>query len=102
MILLICDHRALLLVILAHLLDKILRLLLDIKRVQALLVEIVLSLLFNMIHLVLEVLLNFLVLSEFEDITLFSLHLVPSGVIIDHIAPESVLFFLLPKKRWNR
>ena len=56
-------------------------------------------LLFNVIHLTLEVLLDFLVLPEFDELTLFSFHLVPPSVIVYHAAPESVLLFLSQKRR---
>ena len=82
-------------IVLAHLLHKIFRLLLDVKSFKALLMQLVRSLLLKVTHLTLEVLLDVLILSEFDELTLICLHLVPSSVIVDHTAPESVLLFLL-------
>ena len=86
-------------VFLSHLLHELFRLLADFKSVQALFVQLVLLLLLDVIHLTLEVLLDFLVLPEFDELTLFSLHLVPSSVVVDHATPESVLLFLSQKRR---
>ena len=79
---------------LSHLLHELFRLLADFKSVQAFFVQIVLLLLLDVIHLTLEVLLDFLILPEFDELTLLGLHLVPSSVVVDHAAPESVLLFL--------
>ena len=94
MCLLLSDHRALHLVFLSHLLHELFRLLADFKSVQALFVQLVLLLLLDVIHLTLEVLLDFLVLPEFYELTLFSLHLVSPSVFVNYAAPESVLLFL--------
>ena len=60
----ICDHRSLGLILLSHRLDKLLRLILDIERIHALLVKSVSFLLLYMCHLVFEIVLDFLILSE--------------------------------------
>ena len=56
--------------------------------------QLVLLLLLDVIHLTLEVLLDFLVLPEFDELTLLGLHLVSPSVVVNHAAPESVLLFL--------
>ena len=74
--------------------DEILRLLLDLEPVKALLVQIMGFLALNVLHLTLQVLLDFLVLAELEHLALLCLHSVPPGVLVDHFTPEPVLFFL--------
>lgn len=88
-------------VFLSHLLHELFRLLADLKTVQALFVQLMLLLLLDMIHLTLEVLLDFLVLSEFDELTLLGLHFVPSSVFVNHAAPKSVLLFL-SQERWYK
>ena len=90
----LCNHGSFLLTLLAHLLDEILRLLLDLLRIKALLVQTMGFLALNVLHLTLQVFLNFLILAELEHLALLCLHSVPAGVLVDHIAPEPVLLFL--------
>ena len=57
--------------------------------------KVVLFLALNMLHLPLEVPLNFLILSEFNHSLLFNIHLMPPCIVINYLTPESVLLFIL-------
>ena len=69
-------------------------LLLHIVEVKVLLVQVNLFLALNVGHLVLQEVLHFLVLAEFEHLIALCLHAVLTSVLVDDLAPELVLLFL--------
>ena len=88
------DYGSLYLVLLIHVMDELLCLLFHVETVHALFMKTVGFLLLHVEHLVFEIVLHFLVFPELKHLTLFSLHFVPSCVIIDHFTPKLVLLFL--------
>lgn len=80
--------------LLAHVVLELLALLLNIDRIERLLLQLDLPLIFNMNHLVLEVVLHFKILSKLDDMITLGLYLMLSGIFINDTSPESILLFL--------
>ena len=91
----ICDQIALLSGSLFHLVNKFLSTFLDFDGVQAFLVPLDFFLLFDMLHLALKVILDFTVFLKLEHMLTVSFDLVLMHVIVDDLAPESILLLVL-------